>query len=184
MQHHYKFLTRLFDFKNPEIQLISVWSAISSAIITFSNSYLGISAGLFCMLFIIMITDYITGLKASKFEEKQKAKKENRAVTDVFSSKKGLGWVFKFGAYMTFLYISLNMIDYIKSNEMEFMVLIAKLAHFYILIHIFYWEIKSVDENFDRLGYDFKILKLMSNLFKVFSKLTESKLKQASEDDK
>ena len=79
---------------------------------------------------------------------------------------------------MVFLFISLKLIEYIEVNDITFMTIVVKLAHFYILIHIFYWEIKSVDENFERLGYNIKILKLVSNLFRFFNKLVENKIKQ------
>lgn len=179
--HQYKFLFRLFNYSEGDIRLISIWSAISSFIISFCNDFLGISVGLFAMLFVIMIVDFITGLSASKYEEKNRAKSENREVKDVFSSRKGLGWVFKFGSYMTFLYISLLFSEYIERSNLEFMVWFIKLTHFYILIHIFYWEVKSVDENFERLGYSFQILKLMSNLFRKISSIAGNKIKENTE---
>lgn len=180
---HYKFLFRLFDYSDTNIQIISIWSAFTALLISFCNNFLGISVGLFAMLFMLMITDYITGLRASKLEEKRKAELEKRATLDVFSSKKGLGWVFKFGSYMTFLYISLLLSQYIEQAGLDFMVWFLKLVHFYILIHIFYWEIKSVDENFERIGYKFKILKIVTNLFYSISKLAERKIKTETEDE-
>ena len=175
---HYRFLTRLFDYTNEDIKTISFWSIFTAYFVSFCNDFLGISVGLFCMLFVLMITDYITGLSAAKHEERVAAKSEGREVRDIFSSKKGLAWVFKFGSYMTFLYISLLLSQYIEQAKLDFMVWFIKLAHFYILIHIFYWEVKSVDENFERLGYSFQILKLVGNLFRKISSFSGNKIKE------
>lgn len=174
---HYKFVIRLFDYTDSSIQTISIWSAFTALIISFSNNFLGISVGLFCMLFVLMIMDYITGLSAAKLEEIRQARQEGRAVKDIFSSKKGLGWVFKFGSYLTFLYISLLLSQYIEQAGLDFAPWFFKLVHFYILIHIFYWEIKSVDENFERIGYKLKILKIIANLLYLVSKFAEKKIK-------
>lgn len=178
---HYNFLFRLFDYSDPSIKDISVWSAFTALIISFSNNFLGISVGLFCMLFVLMIMDYITGLSAAKLEEVRKAGQEGRPIKDIFSSKKGLGWVFKFGSYMTFLYISLLLSQYIEQVSLDFMTWFFKLVHFYILIHIFYWEIKSVDENFERIGYRLKILKIIANLLYIVSKIAERKIEKETE---
>lgn len=178
---HYKFLLRLFDYTDSSIQTISVWSAFTAFIVSFSNNFLGISVGLFSMLFVLMIMDYITGLSAAKLEEIRKAGQESRPVKDIFSSKKGLGWVFKFGSYMTFLYISLLLSQYIEQASLDFMTWFFKLVHFYVLIHIFYWEIKSVDENFERIGYRLKILKIVANLLYMVSKLAERKIEKETE---
>ena len=178
---HYKFVLRLFDYSDTNIQTISVWSTFTAFLISFCNNFLGISVGLFLMLFVLMIMDYITGLSAAKLEEIRKAEQEKRCVKDIFSSKKGLGWVFKFGSYMTFLYISLLLSQYIDLAGLDFMTWFLKLVHFYILIHIFYWEIKSVDENFERIGYRLKILKIVANLLHSISKLAERKIKIETE---
>ena len=68
----------------------------------FTDNILGINVALFIFLFFIMIIDYITGLSAAIKEEKDSAKKEGRKMktkSEVFESKKGLGWVFKIGFY-------------------------------------------------------------------------------------
>lgn len=178
MMHHYRFLGRLFDFSNTDIQLISFFSALTAFLVSFCNNFLGISLGLFFMLFTIMIVDYITGLTAAKLEEKRKAREQGRQEVDIFSSRKGLGWVFKFGAYMTFLYVSVLLQDYIAKAGFDPIIWFIKLIHFYILMHIFYWEIKSVDENFERLGYNFRILKLVGNLIQGVSRLPNSGIKE------
>ena len=73
-----------------------------------------------------------------------------------------------------FLYFSLLLNDYIVLKGLDFMSYVAKVAHFYILIHIFYWEFKSVDENFERLGYDFKVFHIFWRLFDIATGLVEN----------
>ena len=173
MLQQYSFLTKLFNYKSLDIQIIAVWSALVSIFISFSNDFLGISAGIFAMLFIVMITDYVTGLAASRYEEVQKAKKENRCPKDVFTSKKGLRWVFKFGSYIVFLYISCMLQEHITVNKLDVLTYFSKIAHFYILIHIFSWELKSVDENFARLGFKFQIFGLFRGVFSTLKQVIE-----------
>ncbi len=162
---HLGFLSRLFDYSELKVQIAAFWGMISSILLSIPEQFMGISASLFVLLFIIMITDYITGLRASKKEGK------------TFISKKGLGWVFKLGSYIVFLSVSFHIRKEIILNEVEFLVWPMKLIHFYILIHIFYWELKSVDENFERLGYSIRILKILDVLFLSIKESIAKKIK-------
>lgn len=182
---HLIFIKRLFNYQDIQIKTIAIFSAITSFFISFANNYLGISIGLFVVLVCIMFTDLFTGLVASYHEEKLLANKENRPMLplrDIYKSKKGLGWIFKLGSYMMFLYLSIELMEHIESYNIDFLNWFMRLLHLYVLIHIFYWETKSVDENFERLGYTLLILKLMKNLFNSINKLLSYKLK--SKDDK
>lgn len=166
---HYHFLFRLFDFSQSKVQETGFWAAIIGGWISvftlFCDNVIGISSGLFLLLVLIMITDYITGLKAAKKEGQR------------FCSKKGLGWVFKLGSYMVFLAVSFMLQhEVVEHIKIEFMRWPMSLIHFYILIHIFYWETKSIDENFERLGYSFRILKLADFLFRLTNKKIKKEL--------
>jgi len=166
---HYTFLSRLFDYSELKVQQSAFWAAVFgywiSVISFFSNNVLGISSGLFGMLILIMLTDYVTGLKAAKKEGEK------------FCSKKGLGWVFKLGSYMVFLAVSFSLQHEMTEHaQIEFMRWPMQLIHFYLLIHIFLWETKSVDENFERLGYSFRILKLIDFILKTSKSKIESKI--------
>jgi len=159
---HYRFLEKLFDFSRVENQVSFLISMLIGALTTFCNDFLGISVIFFLLLVIIMLTDYKTGLAASKHEEKVNAEKEGREVRQVFSSKKALGWAFKLGSDIVFLAVSLSLRKHIISEGLEFIDYPMKLIHFTLLIFILKWETHSVDENFERLGYSFKILKLVT----------------------
>lgn len=155
---HYHFLAKLFDYSQGKVQIAAFFAAIIggwiSVLTMICNIFFGVSVIVFCMLMVVMLTDYITGLAASKKEGVK------------FCSKKGLGWVFKLGSYMVFLTVSFSLQNEIASKSgLEFMRWPMQLIHFYILIHIFLWETQSVDENFERLGFNFRILKLISKIF-------------------
>lgn len=168
---HLIFLSRLFDFSQLKVQAASFYGLSLSILITgltaFSESFLGISVGLFLLLFGVMITDYITGLRASRKEGKK------------FISKRGLGWVFKFGSYMVFLAVSFLLRKELITTGLDFMEIPFKLIHFYILLHIFYWELKSVDENFERLSYSFRVLKITDEIYDTLKGLVKRKIDNA-----
>ena len=168
---HMIFIARLFDFSQIKVQAAAFYAGLLSVAITgltvFSESFLGISLGLFLLLFAIMVTDCITGLKASKKEGKK------------FISKRGLGWVFKFGSYMVFLAVSFILRKEFVTTGLDFMEIPFKLIHFYILLHIFYWELKSVDENFERLDYSFRVLKITDEIYDTLKGLVKRKLDNA-----
>ena len=48
--------------------------------------------------------------------------------------------------------------------------------HFYILVHILTWELKSVDENFKRLGYNLKIFALITDIFVTVRVMLKKKI--------
>lgn len=168
---HFIFLSRLFDFSQIKVQTAAFYGALLSVILTgltaFSESFLGISVGLFLLLFGVMITDYVTGLRASRKEGKR------------FISKRGLGWVFKFGSYMVFLAVSFLLRKELITTGLDFMEIPFKLIHFYILLHIFYWELKSVDENFERLDYSFRVLKITDEIYDTLKGLVKRKIDNA-----
>ncbi|MDX9847469.1 MAG: phage holin family protein [Tenuifilaceae bacterium] len=135
-----------------------------SVICAFAERFLGISVGLFLLLFLVMITDYATGLRASKKEGKK------------FISRRGLQWLFKFGSYMVFLSISFLLRKELLGNGLQWLDIPMQLIHFYILIHIFTWELKSVDENFERLGFSFRILKLADDIFTTIREIFKKRI--------
>jgi phage-related holin len=172
---HYYFLIKLFDFSTDKAKDASIFSISASSIISillsifngleyFCKNMLGISVALLLAIFTIMIIDYITGLKAAKKEEKDNAKKENREIKNILSSKKGLNWVFKFGSYVGFIWLMNIIIIQIQDKNLDLLGYPIALIQVYIIIHIMYWEVVSIDENLERIGLNFKILKLFKDI--------------------
>jgi phage-related holin len=174
IMEHLNFLTRLFNFSEFKVKISGFYGSIIGALFSlvsgFSEGFIGISGGLFILLFLVMITDYITGLKASKKEGLK------------FASKKGLGWVFKFGSYMVFLAVSLFLRKELIYLGLDWMRVPFKIIHFYVLIHIFLWELRSIDENFERIGYSFKILKLADEVFLTIRAMVKRKIDDNDEN--
>ena len=164
---HMEFLCRLFDFSDFKIRIISFYgmvvSGIFTAITVFSESILGISAGFLILLFIIMITDYITGLSVAMKKEIE------------LRSKRGLGWVFKLGSYLVALAASLFLRKELILNGFGWLEIPLVAMHFYILTHILLWELKSVDENFRELGHDFKVFALIEGVVVLVQKSLKKK---------
>lgn len=168
MEHHLKFLTKIFDYTDVKVRFATFWGGVGSTAFSFLNTFagdiLGISFGLLILLFFIMLCDYFTGLQASMHEKK------------VFSSKRGLSWVFKLGFYMITLAVSLALRKETMLLNLEWLSIPHYLLHYYILIHIISWELKSIDENMDRLGHSIKILKLFDKIALMFTKIIEKKI--------
>lgn len=162
------FIARLFNYSDVKVQIASFCGVIASLICSFCKNFMGISATIFLLLFAVMIADYITGLRACKKEGGK------------FKSSRGLQWVFKFGMYIVFLAISLAIRKNMVNEGLTWVEIPMVLIHFYILFHIFIWEITSVDENLERLGYSFRILKLVTRLFKRLSGLLKNKVDETT----
>lgn len=165
-----EFIQRLFDYNDMKVQIAAFYAGLFSLICSFSEAFMGISGSLFVLLYLVMVTDYITGLKAAKREGQK------------FISRRGLQWVFKIGSYMVFLAVSFMVRREIMLNEVTLLIVPFKLIHFYILIHIFLWEIKSIDENFERLGYSFRVLKLADNIFSMAKRIVKRKIEESGDE--
>jgi phage-related holin len=145
------------------------WTMVLSSIVSYLSSFcvnfMGISVKLFALLMLVMVTDFITGLAAAKREEQK------------ITARKGIRWVFKFGSYAIILTVFFMLHKELNKEGIAFLDIPFKLVHFFILFNIFYWELKSVDENFARLGMEFKVLKLIDNVFDYLRGLIKKKMK-------
>lgn len=159
-----RFFYRLFNYSEMKVQVAGFYGALMSVVCAFAEHFLGISVGLFLLLFLVMITDYATGLAASKREGGK------------FTSRRGLQWLFKFGSYLVILAVSLFLRTEFIANGLSWLDIPMKLIHFYVLIHIFTWELKSVDENFERLGYSFRVLKLLDGIFSMLRQMFKKRI--------
>lgn len=155
------FVKPMVDIGNPRVQEAGVWSMVctlaslfSGAFMFLSEEVMGVGILFTIVLFVIMIADYITGLKAATKEGEPK------------SSKKGLRWVIKLGIYV--MLISMFSSLCVESKEVESAYVAMMLIKIYVMFHICFWEITSIDENLERLGYSFRILKIFKEVLKIF----------------
>lgn len=166
-----KFLKHITNIGNPKVQECSFWGIAGTLFIYLSNvvhflaeSVLGITVYFTIAMFVIMITDLITGLMAANKEHQTK------------TSKKGLRWVFKFGCYVLFVYVINALgIDSLRTG-IESIALIMEIIKYYVIFHIASWELQSIDENMERNGYSFRIFKLFNNIYAYAMKLINDKI--------
>lgn len=128
-------------------------ATITTILSTFFESYFGIS-GIFAMsMLFLVIVDHITGTLA--------AKRRREKIT----SSQGLKTVYKAGAYMFFIYMAFQLQNEIRRNEViGFLDETIRYFHLYIIIHIFYWELFSVDENLSKIGIKVGLSSLLKNI--------------------
>ena len=181
---HFTFIPPMLNIHSDKVKYCSVYSLIGvvlSEITGFieylSHHVLGLTIGFTLSLFAVMIVDFITGVLASLMDGKKKGPKKRK----VLNSKRGLGWVVKFIAYVMGIYIvyslykeSLTMDTILAPVISEILILIK----FYIILHILIWEIKSIDENAEKLGFSLNILKLMNKVGNAGKDSLENKINE------
>lgn len=184
------FIPKMFDASNHKVQECGVWSVIASFFIwvvdtvTHFTVYIaGVSILFATAIFFIMVVDFITGIRASKKEWQ----KEHPGEKWESESKKGLRWVIKYITYITgFVLISvlagevssmnLGVIADISGIDFEaIFLLIIKVIKLFLMLYIIRWELKSIDENLERLGYNFRIFDFFENAVTAVTSLFKSK---------
>lgn len=124
------------------------------------ESYLGINSTVFIMIIAINVLDFVAGIAAAK---KQK---------QVFCAAKGVRTLIKLGAYLTFIFC-LNAIKNSSSSIIPGIEPLLSLVHYYLSIHIFLWEAKSVNDKLKILGINLGLTKLFDNLRKKINKSSD-----------
>lgn len=172
---HYKFLKHLFDFNTDKVQECAFFSLLANTVFLtvgyfnyFASHILGVSVSFIIMVAIVMVIDLFTGLRAAKKEEQRR------------TSKKGLRWVFKLLSYVLFMYIFNTFLLECKSYGYVWAEYPLNLLKLYIIVHILFWETKSIDENLERLGYSLRILKLADDIFSFVKELVKKKYEEKS----
>lgn len=122
-----------------------IYYYISNGFNYMADNILGISLYMVIAFLAIMVVDYITGYKASLKEG------------DKPQSKKGLRWVVKLFAYLFAIYITNALIIDSRRLSIDYIPFVLEVFKYFVLFLIIRWEMKSLDENFKRLGYKFKI---------------------------
>ena len=181
------FLPKMFNVASTKVQECSLWSIISSAfvwLIDYANHFtvniVGISVLYAALLFIVMVADFLTGISASKKEWL----KEHPDEKWESESKKGLRWAIKYITYIVGFYmisvlsievVSINFGSFAGVNIDEIFTLIFKVIKLFLMLYILRWELKSIDENLERLGYSFRIFDFFDNSITAVTSLFKSK---------
>ncbi len=166
MQTYIKEILKPFNFSLMKVEIAGILSAIISAIATFSQDYLGISGAFALVLFVLLITDFITGVSAAKYTKRK------------ITSRKGLRSVYKAGAYLLFIYVAFQLYQELEGKA-ELFETIVKYFHIYIVVHVCFWELFSIDENLKKLGMDLGITNVLKNTYQgiknIFSNIGKPK---------
>lgn len=160
MLEQYGFVKSLFDVSSEKVKESAFFSVVVNFIIAamgyftyFTNNILGMSVSFIVMLMVIMTTDYITGIRAAKIENVKTC------------SKKGLRGFFKFWSYIGFLYVMNQFVVESRSYEFDWLTHSLNSIKMFVMITVCFWELKSIDENLDKLGYDFRIFKFLDVVY-------------------
>ena len=146
----------IFDPKVLGVGLLSAITAITTYLSYVSTTYLGISIRFSAMLGVLVIGDHVSGTLAAI----------NNQIP--ITSKIGRRTLYKSGAYIFFIYIGYNLHTEIQQTDTLF-IEVLKYFHPYLLIHITFWELFSIDENLKKLGLNFGISDFLK---KTYNKLT------------
>lgn len=176
----YGFLKTIFSFNTERIREAAFWGIVANSVIMlmgalnyFANDVLGISAAVAIMIFIIVFGDLITGISASYYEEKTKPIADQKPLRHVFSSKKGLKWAFKFCSYTIFIYVLNSLVQEVRTYEFDWLTYPMNVIKLFVIFTICFWELKSIDENFEKMGWSFQIFKLLNPIYAIFKKLVK-----------
>lgn len=161
----YGFLGAYVDFNSEKLKMAAFWGIIFNLLIMltgmfnyWANEILGISPAVAIMIFVIMFFDLLTGVSAATYEGEK------------LCSKKGTRWIFKFGSYATFLYVVDCLIHEIAVYGFAWLTYPMTVIKLFIVFTICFMELKSIDENFERMGMSFRIFKFLDPFYILFKK--------------
>ncbi len=162
----YGFLKAYLDFNSEKLKMAAFFGIVFNLLIMltgmfnyWANEILGISPAVAIMIFIIMFFDLITGVSASTYEGER------------ICSKKGTRWIIKFGSYATFLYVLDSLIDETAIYSFAWLVYPMTVIKLFVIFTICFMELKSIDENFERMEMSFQIFKFLDPIYGVFKKV-------------
>lgn len=162
---YFKEIIKPFNYSIVEAKLAFILGTTVTFISHFSVNYLGISGKFCAVLLILLATDFITGISG--------AIKQKRRIT----SRKGLRTVYKAGGYILFMYVTYNLSEELDGKA-ELFQEVVKYFHIYIIVHICFWELFSIDENLKKIGIDLGVTDLLklayNNIKKIFNRLGDN----------
>lgn len=173
MEDYFKLMIKPFLFTDPKVignAIIAFITSIITAVIEYSSSfaitYLGISGIYLGLLLFLLLADVITGVGALKYTKKEK------------SSKKGRRTIYKTGSYLLFIFAAYSMF---KEVDGRVIILseVLKYFHIFLILHIVFWELFSVDENLKKMNIDLGITGFLrgtyENILNLFKNKTNHK---------
>lgn len=158
MDIYIKEILKPFNFSNMSVEITTVYATILTTLAVFSEHYLGVSGAFALVLLVLIIVDFFTGVISAIHKG------------EIINSKKGLRSLYKAGAYVLFLYVSYNLYRELEGKA-ELFETVIKYFHIYILVHVSFWELFSIDENLKKLKIDLGITDVLKNTYKNITKI-------------
>jgi len=134
---------------------------ISTMFSYWANEVLGMTVWVCLMIFIIMFIDLVTGVASAAIVDGKEA----------LCSKKGLRWIFKFGSYTVFIYVLNSLVKESAGYGYTWITEAITVVKLFVIFKICFWEMKSIDENFEKMGYSFRIFKMLDPIYNIFTGL-------------
>lgn len=161
----YSFLKPMFSLGTEKAKettfLGTVATSIAMVTTMFSywaNEVLGMTVWVCLMIFIIMFIDLVTGVTAAAYKDGR----------ETICSKKGLRWIFKFGSYTVFIYVLNGLVKESAVCGYSWITESITVVKLFVIFKICFWELKSIDENFEKMGYSFRIFKMLDPIYNIF----------------
>ena len=169
--HMIEYITVMFkpiNLADPKVLAISASAGIlttAAALLEhYCTTYLGISGKFSLMLLIILFVDFITGtLVAMRSKEGT-------------NSRAGRRTIYKVGSYLFFIYVSFMLKTEVEQYDTLFN-FILRYFHPFLLIHITFWEMFSVDENLKKLKIDLGITGFLKGVYDGITNKFKTKIK-------
>lgn len=162
-----KTILKPFNFTLLKADFAAVLAGVVTAVSSFSKDYLGISGGFFTALAVLIVADFVTGLiAANKIKEK-------------LSSKKGLKTLWKTGGYLLFIYVAFTLHKEVQDKSEVFRI-VLEYFHIFLIAHVTFWELFSVDENLQKLGINLGVTDILKG---VYSNLKSLVIKKNTEEN-
>jgi len=164
----YSFLKPMFSCHTEKSHATTFFGAITTATAMAASMFsywakevLGMTEWVCLMIFIIMFIDLVTGVASAAYMDGRES----------LCSKKGLRWIFKFGSYTVFIYVLNGLVKESAIHEYSWVTESITAVKLFVIFKICFWELKSIDENLEKMGYSFQIFNMLDPIYNVFKGL-------------
>lgn len=137
---------------NPTLLLTSlgITGVISTVKSFLKIEFLGFSTGILFFLIVLVIFDFITGLKAARYNK------------ETLTSRKGLRSVDKLISYFMFICFTALMQSLLQDENYDWSIWLISNFKIMVFVFIFLWEFHSIGENLEkRYGTKPKLFKII-----------------------
>ena len=163
-----------------KIESLVILSAVTSVIVSFIENNVGISLGLFSLYFIFALLDMATGIYKNVIKDKEP-----------FSSSSFIKKILSVGFMLLFVTTATQLNSYLLTMEIPNIILdqfqsvviyTVNLIKVFLIVGFFIYEITSLRENFEKIGWD-KLVKAIDLFLMPMIWLKEKLQKNIKEEN-